>query len=118
MAVNLSVVGSGPIRCPGKSLRSSERMKEVFPTEYYGNGGWEKKVYGINTEDEMRRESDEDLSSYHNHRFGFEVTRTQRWGTKMCILGSDLKWENFFPVEILQTLKYETGIVERGKTGR
>ena len=34
MAVNLSVVGSGPILCPGKSFLRSERINEVFPTEY------------------------------------------------------------------------------------
>lgn len=31
---NLSVVGSGPTLCPGKSLLSNERMKLVFPTLY------------------------------------------------------------------------------------
>jgi hypothetical protein len=32
--VNLSVVGSGPILWPGKSLPRRYRMKLVFPTEY------------------------------------------------------------------------------------
>jgi hypothetical protein len=34
LPVKRSVVGSGPIRCPGKSRPSRYRMKEVFPTEY------------------------------------------------------------------------------------
>lgn len=34
MAVKRSVVGSGPILCPGKSRLSKERIKEVLPTEY------------------------------------------------------------------------------------
>jgi hypothetical protein len=34
MAVKRSVVGSGPIRCPGKSRFSKDRIKDVFPTEY------------------------------------------------------------------------------------
>lgn len=35
IAVKRSVVGSGPIRCPGKSLFNNERMNDVLPTEYY-----------------------------------------------------------------------------------
>ena len=34
LPVKRSVVGSGPIRCPGKSRPSRYRIKEVFPTEY------------------------------------------------------------------------------------
>ena len=34
MATNLSVVGSGPILCPGKSWPTRFRMKVVLPTEY------------------------------------------------------------------------------------
>mmetsp|Transcript_24268 Transcript_24268/g.82966 ORF Transcript_24268/g.82966 Transcript_24268/m.82966 type:complete len:205 (-) Transcript_24268:76-690(-) len=34
-AVKRSVVGSGPIDCPGKSLPSRVRMNDVFPTEYW-----------------------------------------------------------------------------------
>ena len=32
--VNPSVVGSGPMRMPGKFWPRSERMKDVLPTEY------------------------------------------------------------------------------------
>mmetsp|Transcript_7669 Transcript_7669/g.17178 ORF Transcript_7669/g.17178 Transcript_7669/m.17178 type:complete len:222 (-) Transcript_7669:438-1103(-) len=35
MAVKRSVVGSGPIRWPGKSCCSRDRIKDVFPTEYW-----------------------------------------------------------------------------------
>lgn len=35
--MNLSVVGSGPIRMPGKSFSSKYRMKVVLPVEYYEN---------------------------------------------------------------------------------
>lgn len=35
MVLTLSVVGSGPILCPGKSCFNKLRIKDVFPTEYW-----------------------------------------------------------------------------------
>jgi hypothetical protein len=65
MAVKRSVVGSGPILCPGKSRFSSDRMKEVLPTEYYSRQG-DRETWG-EREEEGRERRERDKRRRHDN---------------------------------------------------
>jgi hypothetical protein len=46
-ALKRSVVGSGPMRAPGKSRPMRYRMKEVLPTEYWPADGARRARRGV-----------------------------------------------------------------------